>query len=94
MDVIVSMYNLAELHRAAGREEEALKIQDEIVEIGERTAAAMGAERGDADEGAGTGVAKEAEKAREDAGREGKASQPNDEESHSTTWTPRKSKKQ
>lgn len=91
VDVIVSMYNLSELHRAAGREDEALKIQDEIVDIGERTAAAMGIERSDADEGAGkankgaVGGAKD-----DDTPEESREAV----ESRATTWTPKGSKKQ
>lgn len=49
MDVIVAMYNLAELHRAAGREAEALKIQDEIITIVERVDAEKAAENKAAD---------------------------------------------
>lgn len=39
MDTIVAMYNLAELHRAAGRETVAYKIQDDIIAIGEKVEA-------------------------------------------------------
>lgn len=39
MDTIVAMYNLAELHRAAGRETLAYKIQDDIIAIGEKVEA-------------------------------------------------------
>lgn len=80
VDVIVSMYNLAELHRSAGNETEALKIQDQIVDIGEKAAAAMGAKRVDANEASKNGD--DEKESRESA------------ERRATTWTPSKSKKQ
>lgn len=98
VDVIVAMYNLAELHRAAGREAEALKIQDEIITIVERVDAekaaenkADGGETGSHGEGdSGKGSVEEA------INRVGQTMHARDDgggnEPENTTWSPEQGK--
>lgn len=95
MDTIVAMFNLAELHRAAGREEEAVKIQDEIVTIGEKVEADRAKANAEAEAAArsASGDRGDNQEVEGEPGQYSVEAGHEDEGNVSTTWTPGGTKK-